>query len=71
MVSCCPLTGATFPFQKAFSWLLNGWILTIYKSWDDPPNIHACYFMAGQATPKRKPTHQGFQKAFFRETKGE
>ena len=28
-----------FPFQMAFSWLINrGYYITTYKSWDDPPS---------------------------------
>ena len=37
MVSKSPYL-ALFPFQVAFSWLIPGGLLTIYKSWDDPPS---------------------------------
>ena len=34
-----PLTGTTFPFQMAFSWLINeGDPNHVRPSWDDPPS---------------------------------
>ena len=26
-------------------WLVNGWLLTTYKSWDDPPSSGGCCFL--------------------------